>query len=312
MIKNTMEYPFTDTKTTAATAASYPAEPPLLPHPGDQVGIVCCSNGQSADEKAVLGRLSHTLERLGLRPIFSPYIYASNSVFSAPAKKRAQALMDFYLDKTISSIFDISGGDIANEILPYLDFTVLASHPKLFWGYSDLTTILNACYAKAGMPGVLYQVKNLVSAHADMQQEAFFKSIHKKTPSLFAFPYTFLQGTQMEGVVFGGNIRCLLKLAGTGCFPDPQDKLLFLEARSGHIAQMTTYFSQLKMMGVFDKIKGLLLGTFTQMERECIQLDMLSFVKNYAGSLPVAKTQAVGHGADSRALFIGTYQIFAC
>ena len=56
--------------------------------------------------------------------------------------------MNFYQDREIQMIFDISGGDIANEILPYLDFEVIAENPKPFWGYSDLTTIMNAIYAK--------------------------------------------------------------------------------------------------------------------------------------------------------------------
>ena len=70
--------------------------------------------------------------------------------------------MDFYLDDTIDAICDISGGDIANGILPYLDYSVIAKMDKQFWGYSDLTTILNAIYAKTGQTGVLYQIRNVL------------------------------------------------------------------------------------------------------------------------------------------------------
>ena len=62
----------------------------------------------------------------------------------------------------------------------------------------------------------------------------------------------------MDGIVLGGNIRCLLKLAGTEYFPDMKDKILLLEAMSGQVPQMVTYFSQLQQMGVFEKVKGIL------------------------------------------------------
>ena len=108
-----------------------------------------------------------------------------NSVFSGTAKERAQALMEFYIDSEIKMIFDISGGDIANQIIPYLDFDVIAENPKLFWGYSDLTTIINAIYTKTGLPSILYQVRNLVYDHGEVQQYRFSDTIFRqKTFSL--------------------------------------------------------------------------------------------------------------------------------
>ena len=279
-------------------------------NPGDKVGIVCCSNGLPYSAQTTIAQLKNTLEKAGLVLVFSSYLYAEDSVFSGTAKERAYALMEFYRDSKIKAIFDISGGDIANEILPYLNFQVIADHPKLFWGYSDLTVILNAIYTKTGVSSVLYQVKNLVYDHTKMQQNIFFDTVFLQKSSLYEFPYEFVQGSHMEGIVLGGNIRCLLKLAGTEFFPDLQGKLLFLEARSGKVPQMVTYLSQLNMMGTFEKISGILLGTFTQMEQERACPDIMSLVRDYAGSLPIAKTQRVGHGTDSYGILIGGYRTF--
>lgn len=77
--------------------------------------------------------------------------------------------MDFYRDDTIEEIFDVSGGDMANEILPYLDFQTIAYAKKHFWGYSDLTTVLNAIYARTGKASVLYQIRNLTYEHSQQQ-----------------------------------------------------------------------------------------------------------------------------------------------
>ena len=107
-------------------------------------------------------------------------------------------------------------------------------------------------------------------------------------------------------MVVGGNIRCLLKLAGTPYWLDMTDKILLLEARSGGVAQMTTYLSQLQQMGVFGQIRGILLGTFTQMEREQAKPEITELVMRFAGEkMPIAKTSWIGHGADSRAIVIG-------
>ena len=56
----------------------------------------------------------------------------------------------------------------------------------------------------------------------------------------------------------------------------------------------------------FDKISGLLIGTFTKIEKEISVEELFELVQEYIpSSLPVAKTQEVGHAKDSKALKIG-------
>lgn len=273
---------------------------------GDKVGLVCCSNAQMVSQKENIDALEAALRNIGLIPVFSDYIYEKDSVFGGTAKERTKALMDFYEDETIRGIFDISGGDIANEILPFLDFEVIAESDKLFYGYSDLTTIINAIYTKTGKSSVLYQVRNLIGEHGKKQISDFSNTILEGGEELFSFEYRFVQGEQLQGTVVGGNIRCLLKLAGTEYFPDVTDKILFLEARSGRVPQMVTFLNQLKQMRVFDNIKGIVLGTFSKMEGTHCVPDIETLVKQYAGAkLPMVKTQDIGHGSDSKALLIG-------
>lgn len=278
---------------------------------GDQIGIVGCSNGRPPESREAVRRLRRALEGMGLCPVFSDYLYAGRSVFSGTGAQRAGALMDFYWDPGIKAVFDISGGDIANEILPYLDFEVIARSGKQFWGYSDLTVILNAVWAKTGNTGVLYQIQNLVRGQGESQREAFADTVMGQGRLLFDFPVSFVQGKRMAGVVVGGNIRCLLKLAGTEYFPDLEGKILLLEARSGGPAQIMTYLCQLNMLGAFERTAGILLGTFTQMEEAGLLPDLLSMVRGFAGELPVARTDLIGHGADSRGIVIGEHRVFA-
>lgn len=271
-----------------------------------KVGIVCCSNGQKIGYKEKLERLSNALRVIGLEPVFSDYIYEKEDVFSGNAKERAKALMDFYRDSEIKAIFDISGGDIANEIISELDFDVIADSSKQFWGYSDLTTILNAIYTKTGKASVLYQIRNLISDCGEQQKEDFCETVRNGKNNLQQISYEFIQGDHMEGIVVGGNIRCFLKLAGTPYFPDLKGKILLLEAYGGLVPQMTTYLSQLKLMEVFEQVSGVLLGTFTQLEQEKEAMQMEKLILRYVGeNVPIAKTKDIGHGKDAKAIEIG-------
>lgn len=273
---------------------------------GDRIGIVCCSNGQKRSCATKIKQLEAALLKMGLYPTFSDYIYEKESVFSGTVRERAQELMKFYRDDRIKGIFDISGGDIANGILPYLDYGVIADNPGLFWGYSDLTTVLNAIFAKTGKASVLYQICNLVYDHGEEQTADFQNTVINGGDDLFQIRYRFIQKEEMHGIVVGGNIRCFLKLAGTEFMPDLTGKILLLESCSGTVARTETYLRQLQQSGAFEKAAGILLGTFTQMDAEKSIPSAEALVCEIAGKdLPVAVTRDIGHGTDSKAILIG-------
>lgn len=273
---------------------------------GDKIGIVCCSNGQKQIYSDKIEYLKNTLIDIGLHPVFSDYIYEKENILSGTAKERAGAFMKFYQDDEIKGIFDISGGDVANGILPHLDYDIIANSSKLFWGYSDLTTVINAIYQKTGKESVLYQVRNLLYNYRERQIKDFSNTVMEGGMDLFHLNYEFLQQNEMQGVVVGGNIRCFLKLAGTEYIPDLENKILLLESFSGTVAKMETYICQLQQMGAFDKVAGLLLGTFTEMEQEECMPTIETLLKRVVGQeLPIAVTKDIGHGTDSKGIIIG-------
>ena len=284
----------------------------MLLQKGDKIAITGCSNAQPLSNKIKVDSLLAVIQELGLHPISSSYLYEKHSVFGGTAKERAQELHRFYGDNEIKAVFDISGGNIANEILEALDFDLIKSNPKPFFGYSDLTVIINAIYARTGISSYLYQIRNLIRRHKEQQIKWFLNSILGGGKELFEFDYTFLQGSRMEGVVTGGNVRCLLKLAGTPYMPDFKGKILFLEAYSGDAALITACMSQLKQMGVFRDVNGILLGTFTKMEERqeipAAEEIVIRLINN--PDLPVARTREIGHGSDSKCIIIGKESLF--
>lgn len=264
-----------------------------------KVAIVACSNGQSKENEISNKELVNFFEEHSIEVRCSDYIYEKDGLFSGTIDERASQLMEMFSDNDIDEIYDISGGDIANQILDSLDYEIIKNSKATFWGYSDLTTILNAIYTMTGKSGVLYQVKNMVVGdYQTLQKERFLDR-----NELFNPEFKFISGDRIEGIVVGGNIRCFLKLAGTKYFPNLNEKVLLLEALGGDIPQISTYLAQLNQLGAFEMISGILLGSFTTLEKN--GGDIFKLVKEYSRNLPIAKTNEIGHERDSKAIRIG-------
>ncbi|MBO3377622.1 S66 family peptidase [Clostridium perfringens] len=280
---------------------------------GDKIGVISCSNGLSIKNKNIIDELKLNLKSLDIEMVEGDTLYAKEyNLFSGTGEEKARALEKLFLDKDIKMIFDISGGDLANEVLDFLDFNLIKENPKPFFGYSDLTVLLNAIYSQCDITTYNYQLRNLVGKFKEEQMQNFKASFIEGKEDIFNLDYKWINGSHLEGIVVGGNIRCLLKLAGTKYMPDFKDKILFLESFSGNSAKMVTYITQYKNLGVFNEVKGIILGEFTEMEREDLKPDIVEILKRVIGeiNIPILKTSDLGHGADAKCIPIGKYLIF--
>ena len=280
---------------------------------GDKIGVISCSNGLSIKNKNIIEELKLNLKSLDIEMVEGDTLYAKEyNLFSGTGEEKARALEKLFLDKDIKMIFDISGGDLANEVLDFLDFNLIKENPKPFFGYSDLTVLLNAIYSQCHINTYNYQLRNLIGKFKEEQMQNFKASFIEGKEDIFNLDYKWINGSHLEGIVVGGNIRCLLKLAGTKYMPDFKDKILFLESFSGNSAKMVTYITQYKNLGVFNEVKGIILGEFTEMERENLKPDIVEILKRVIGeiNIPILKTRDLGHGADAKCIPIGKYLIF--
>lgn len=206
---------------------------------------------------------------------------------SSSGIERACVFNDWMRSNQFDYIMDISGGDLANGTLEYLDYEAFKKSKSLFYGYSDISVVLNALYTKTEKPSSLFQIRN----HPILND------------SIYDFDYEWICKGSMSGIVIGGNIRCFLKLAGTTYLPSFKDKILFLEAYSGNENRIRTYFSQLEQMHVFQEISGLALGQFTQLDSNQEDGILEEIVSKY--SIPVIRTHQIGHSKGSKAIWIG-------
>jgi muramoyltetrapeptide carboxypeptidase len=277
----------------------------------DKIALVSCSNGLKNSISSDIAKLIKIIKDIGLIPVLAHSLYEFNN-HTYSAYDRANDLMDFYENQDIKAIFDLSGGDLSNEILDYLDFNIIKNNYKPFFGYSDLTVILNSLYSQNKTINYNYQLRNLINDNGETQIERFKSFIINKEQDLLNFDYNFVNGNKIKGVVLGGNIRCLLKLAGTKYMPNFDNSVLFLEAQGGDYNKLSTYIAQLKQLGVFNSISGLILGTFTEFENKkengkVEELFLNTIKKLNLKDLPIIKTEELGHGSNSKGITIGGY-----
>ncbi len=269
-----------------------------------KAALVACSDPMLLYRREDVERLESLLEKENVRVVRSPHLFDRMEDISE--KEKADDLTGYFRDPEMDLIFDISGGDIANGILPELDYEAIRESRAVFCGYSDLTTVLNAIYAKTGRSTINYQIRNLLYDHADAAKIYFKEHILTGDIGARDLACRFLRGNAMSGRVLAGNIRCFLKLAGTPYFPDLTGAILLLEACSGTPMKMTTYLHQLKQLGVFEKINGILLGRFSEMEKKGYTPTVQELVEKIVPpEIPIAVTPYVGHEADARAVCIG-------
>ncbi|MCY3059805.1 LD-carboxypeptidase [Aerococcus urinae] len=238
-------------------------------------------------------------------------LFSDSRIGAVNAKKRAEIVNQYFKNPAINFIFDLSGGDVANETICYLDYKAIKNSSCKLFGYSDLTTVINAIYTQTGKSSVLFQVRHLVDKSSHRQFEAFRSLIDDRDTNDVVNKFIqenskFIQGSAVSGQVLGGNIRCFLKLAGTAYWPDLKGKFLFLESYSGLEGRIRTYFAQLQQLGVFEDISGLILGSFTELDNQIGRDCLIDIVSEYVSpELPLVSTEAIGHQKDSLPLIIG-------
>lgn len=275
---------------------------------GDKIALCVCSNPLDSQTIPQIHRLAEILRALNLTPVCSDIVWhTSNATPSCLFRQRSEELQNYFLDSEIKAVFDVSGGNLSNTLLSYIDFDIIKNNAKPFFGYSDLTVLLNAFYAETKQPMYLYSIRNLVFSCGKTQIENFKNSLFEDKNDLFDFQYDFLRGKDMHGTVVGGNIRCFLKLAGTSYFPNCKEKLVFLESCSGEPELLLSQLYHLRQLGIFEDANGIILGTFSHIERNYSRSLAENLVLEATGdfNLPVASTREIGHGSDSKCLVIG-------
>jgi muramoyltetrapeptide carboxypeptidase LdcA involved in peptidoglycan recycling len=266
-----------------------------------KIALTACSNSREKSCKNEVIQVQTLLEQHGFHTTLSRFFY-SKTPLTDIQRRKGRELEGYIHDPAICAVMDLSGGDGANLCLQGMDLSRSAQGQKPFFAFSDTSVLLNILTECRLLEGVYFPVRNCLHPQAFSR----VRSILEKKPAPPP-PFTFLQGTSMEGGILGGNIRCFLKTAGTGYFPNMKNKILFLESRSADEYRFASYFRQLQDMGVISAVSGILIGECTFLEKKHGARECRRFFRELTQetSLPVAKTAFAGHGAQALPLVFG-------
>lgn len=239
--------------------------PPFLT-PFDKIAIVSPSG--AIDVKYIDGAVK-CLAEWRLQPIVGEFARGQVGRFSGTEEQRISDLQAAIDDDDIKAIFCSRGGYGLIQIVDSLDFTAFEIHPKWLIGFSDITVLHNA------ISGV-----HVVSLHSPMAKH-LTESPHSNSARLLhdvlfgqALPnYTGskqpLDRTgKVEGRLLGGNLSVLFSLRGTHFDLDTYDKILFIEDIAEKPYHIDRMMQNLKMGGVLENLKGLIVGQFTEYEED--------------------------------------------
>ena len=240
---------------------------------GDEVRVIAPSRNLTEVRQDVHHHAVDFWKREGFNLTFSLNSREVGKFHSSSIRSRVEDIHEAFRDPNVKMVITCLGGFNSNQLLRYLDYDLIAKHPKILCGFSDITALHNAIYAKTGL--VTYHGPHYgtfaFDKEAEYTRKAFFDCMMNDapivvTPSETATEYHTIQEGTCAGTIIGGNLCTLNLLQGTPYMPDIRNKVLFLEDDN----IMGDYFcyefdrnleSLLQIDGA-DTIKGIVFGRF--------------------------------------------------
>ena len=296
----------------APSAAS--RQKPRALSPGDCIGIL---GPASTAENTDFSRAVAWLHKLGYRTKLAPSATAEWGYFAGTDSQRAADINAMFADDSVQAILCLRGGYGAQRVLDRLDYAMIAKHPKLFIGYSDVTALHTALGQRSG----------LVTIHGPMLT-SFKGEFTEYTGSHFSQGLTSRQAIgevvaadgkklqtivagSSDGILIGGNLSLLSAMEGTAFASDGQGAILFIEDVGESVYRIDRMLQQLWQSGLLQQVNGIVYGTFYQCGKDAHPGDFtLDEVLSYYGRLagvPVIKGLSAGHGPDNMFLPLGVH-----
>jgi len=286
--------------------------PPRLNY-GDTIGIISPSNAITDKLSEQLNKGKNFLEDLGFKVVFSSNAMSANWDYAAAPCEKVADIHQMFSDNSVKAIICSQGGDTANAVLPLINWEIIKNNPKIFMGISDNSILLNTIYKKTG----------LITFHGNDLAWGFSKNIFEYDGTEFIDRLVnakigllkknsewkvIRNSPPMRGRLLGGNLRCLLKLAGTEYWPDFKDAILFIESCIITPARVDYMFEQMKQLGVFEQIKGVIIGYIYGLQTKLkgsIQMEDILLRISEEYSFPVLKINDFGHMCANTVLPVG-------
>lgn len=229
---------------------------------GDTVGIVAPS-GPVNREQFAAG--SARLRELGFNPVFSESIFNRELYFAGEVRRRVDELHEMFRLPEVKAIICARGGYGSNHLLPYLDIGLIARNPKIFCGYSDVTTLMTHFHNATGLVGFHGPMLTKDFARADGVHFASFScaSTGQQQWSITNADSPTLEPITKgvaEGKLYGGCLSLLVASIGTPYEIQTAGTILFLEDLGEWPYRIDRMLMHLKYAGKLEQVRGIVFG----------------------------------------------------
>ncbi|WP_017655752.1 S66 peptidase family protein [Fortiea contorta] len=231
---------------------------------GDTIGLIAPAAIVTLEDITIAQAL---FADLGLKVKLGAHILDRYGYLAGKDIDRAQDINTMFTDKTVKAIIAMRGGWGCNRILPLLDYASIRAHPKIFIGYSDITSLLLAINARS----------RLITFHGPVATSTWNQfTLNYFQRLLFQGEAIKMQNladgeTRIEvitpgkarGKLIGGNLSVLSAMVGSPYLPSWNNSILFLEEISEDVYRVDRMLTQLKNAGILNQITGLIFGQCT-------------------------------------------------
>lgn len=118
---------------------------------GDEIRIISPANSLGIIAGDQISYAKKLLEHLGFTISFAGHAYELDTFSSSSIASRVEDIHNAFSDPNVSGILTTLGGHNSNQLLRELDYNLIAANPKRLCGYSDITVLSHAIYAKTGL-----------------------------------------------------------------------------------------------------------------------------------------------------------------
>lgn len=244
---------------------------PLKPRrlsPGDTIGLVAPAS--APPDPHAIDRSVAMLEAAGFKPKLARNVRQRWGFLAGSDRERAADLMQMFADPKVHALLCVRGGYGTARLLDRLDYALIRAHPKIFVGYSDITSLHFAFLKRS----------NLVSFHGPMPNSDLIKEdvpefttkglwrtlMRPTAPAGICQgyrgkPVTVLRGGKASGPLLGGNLSILCASLGTPYQPSFKNAILFFEDLDEVPFRFDRMLTQLLNAGLLQQVAGIAIGT---------------------------------------------------
>ena len=272
---------------------------------GDTVAITCPAKKLPRD----INDAVRLIESWGLNVVLGETVFAEDNQYAGDDELRSKDFQRFLDDPNVKAIFAARGGYGTIRIIDKINFEGFARQPKWIIGFSDITVLHSHIYALFKVQTIHGQMPLTIPDGTKPSLETLRKALFNES---FDYQYESLavnKTGEATGILIGGNLTLLIAMMGSVSDIDYHGKILFLEDVGEYLYSIDRMMWILKRSGKLSQIKGLIIGSFTELKDNEIAfgktaVEIISeHVSGY--SYPVCFDFPAGHIEDNHALILG-------